>query len=61
VKRRALGLTAGAAGTAVMTALQLAEQRIRGGGEPEHPPASGTLVWAGAYTALPAMGIYEPA
>jgi hypothetical protein len=44
-----------------MTALQLAEQRIRGGGELEHPPASGTLVWAGAYTALPAMGIYEPA
>jgi hypothetical protein len=34
-----LGLAAGAAGTAVMTALQLAEQRVRGGG-PERPPSS---------------------
>jgi hypothetical protein len=122
----ALGLAAGAAGTAVMTALQAAEQRLRGGGAASGPPttwdeapapaqvghrvaegvfehdipleeapvvtnvvhwsygiawgaafavlqrsfrwpvaaagaAFGTLVFAGGYTALPAMGIYEPA
>jgi hypothetical protein len=35
----ALGVAAGVAGTAVMTVLQLAEQRLRGGGE-DGPPAS---------------------
>lgn len=35
-----IGLGAGAAGTAALTAVQMAEARLRGGGEQESPPSS---------------------